>query len=344
MDQKYLQGTLQRLAEVAAQLSSNTAPEYDDLDRFFWTCRSAAGQLYGSGFSRVSSAPQIFLPISSMDPNPFYANTLRRLCLYASPVVFVHSSVIHMEGPSYPEPGDPHRHKHPRELLDLAIEIAKQGDFVSAGRSVVLPSSISYLFDSVWESQLSEDVAPLLQFKWQLQSLLMLGGGFSADTSSFVYKQILLPYFPSVDLKDLRKIASQESEAFTIFSGFIREKLADMTEVDSDARMEELFAEIDEEVARLHLEAKKLSRLKVLRDSEEAVFAVSLVALIATGTEMGQNLAGIFGPLSLLDILRNHIDIQRGRLDLRKSQFYLPLVLQDARTPQPRWGYEITQY
>ena len=266
-----------------------------------------------------------------MDPDPFYMNTLRRLCLYASPVVFVHSSVIYLHGPSYPEPEDLYRHKYPQELLDLAIEVAKQGDFVSAGRSVVLPSSISYLFDSGWESQLDEHVAPLfLRYEGQLQALPMLGGGFDADASPLIYKQILLPYFPSIELKDLTKIASQESEAFTIFSVFIRQKLADIVEADSDVRLEELFAEIDEEVARLHLEAKKLSRLRVLRDSEVAVFAVSLVVLIATGAEMAPNLTGILGPISLLDILRNHIDIQRGRRDLRKGEFYLPLVLRNT--------------
>lgn len=99
----------------------------------------------------------------------------------------------------------------------------------------------------------------------------------------FLLQTIELPYFPA-DLNLIAEIATKETDSFARFMHFLATRIAAIGTTPSIEDLTQIVAEIEDEVAALRTEAKKLSGMRVLRGIEIALFALSIVALVLPPT------------------------------------------------------------
>ena len=147
-----------------------------------------------------------------------------------------------------------------------------------------------------------------------------------------VYKKILLPFYPHLPLEILLSIIDRETDAFERFKFFLRKRITAIAEVKKSIDFTELNDEIDYEVSRLSIEAKKVGKLKILQGFNTGFFSISLLALLIPGMNIPPEISGIVGATSFLSLLKDLHEIQSKKLDLRKSDFYIPFLLHSCNS------------
>jgi hypothetical protein len=351
-----LDDALRDVCDAAGVLvSDGTRASRDDIETFMSLLCSATAKVYGDtrrsghglmGFSDDvyhplfnSSAPPrseyvttasdaALVPVRDAADEAFYAGLVGRLVMYAQPLALVLPEQINWVATSYSGMG---YSSDPAQAMRIARLVHQYRDVVREGRLAVLPTSFDRIFESVSDSDHWFARAPLLQRADAAQPLPLVSADWSADQSLFVYEQVVLPFFPGASVATLAAIAREETEAFTLFAGFLRRRMRELAE-SPEAGLAELRAELDEEVARLRIEARKLAQLRVLRGAEIGLFTVSLAAAIATDLGALQTTAGVLGSVTLLELLKQHATVRREALDLRASEFYVPMILADKAT------------
>jgi hypothetical protein len=146
----------------------------------------------------------------------------------------------------------------------------------------------------------------------------------------FLFKHVLLPYFPGADIVRVAKLRDEETDSFIRFSYYLKRRISEIANATSLERIDSMMEEIEHETAGLRIEARKLRNSRLLQGAEVASFTVSLGALISgSGTVMG--VAGIIGSVTALDFLREWTSRKKAVLDLKKSDFYIPYLLEQER-------------
>jgi hypothetical protein len=261
---------------------------------------------------------------------------LERTTLYADFCALVVSGSLDLSSASYSNQGEVTVWS-PDFADELLMANLLHADLVAEGRCVILPASSRLMWGSVSSEGEFRADAPVHQ---RLESAAFLP--FNArrvdpstrlDDAVVVYKQLVLPHFPGADLHMLAAIAESETEAFKNFNVWLRRALSRMPKLTGEADVRDLLDEMDEQMHRLTDEARRLSRLRSLRDLDVAVFAVSLG--IVTQAPRAANLFGLLGGAGLLDLLRSSVERQGAKRNLRLDGFLVPWLLQPKAEDDP---------
>ncbi|WP_328617214.1 hypothetical protein OHS18_13310 [Amycolatopsis sp. NBC_00355] len=85
--------------------------------------------------------------------------------------------------------------------------------------------------------------------------------------------------------------------------------------------------EIDEGVAKLNLEAARIKKSRLIQRATTSTFPLSLgVATLFPGVTSA-TIVGFVGAYKIIELLREHIEIKKSDISMRKSEFFIPFVL-----------------
>jgi len=202
---------------------------------------------------------------------------------------------------------------------------------VDSGRGIFLPSSFVLHDETAFSSSTNLYQPPFAQsaenFRFIPENPPTAWMGKPPTSDILVYHKLLLPYFPSASLKDLAEIADRETEAFQLFTSYLSRRLRAINGAESRADLEGIIDEINDGVAKLNIDAKKLSRTKFLRGAQVSFFTVSVGALLLHDSQLVKEVAGLIGSMNVLQLLQEVIGQQKESLELRKSEFFIPYLL-----------------
>jgi hypothetical protein len=221
------------------------------------------------------------------------------------------------------------------EYRDLFEYNRRHYSLVSSGRCIFLPRRYTFDFESTSSWSRDDYAAPLMQYAADLTylpgNLPQVTLGRSPYQDLFIYEKFLLPYFPDASLGDIAAISEKETDSFIVFNRYLTKQLARLSDPKSVDEWSDVMEDIRAEVARLKVEARKVARSKVLRNSQIAMFAVTVCAILGLHNASFDDLAGIFGSASLLQLLQTEIQKRNSFDDLRKSEFFIPYLLSSDR-------------
>jgi hypothetical protein len=270
-------------------------------------------------------APQSILPVSSMNELKSIGHLLQKTTLYSNLTV----AVCPYEARYSERIDTPNMARGTN--ADLAKILEANTIFRSLlrqGRCVFLPRSYESETVRTLKAEIRRCKAPMRQHASRL-SPLPLNTSLHTPTPQrdlLLLHTIELPYFPA-DLNLIANIATEYTDSFVRFTHFLATRIAAIGGAPSPDDLARILAEIEDEVATLRTEAKKLSRTRVLSGIEVASFAISIVALILPQTEAFKSLASVTGAATLIQLIRGYVDSRNTALDLEKSPFYIPYVL-----------------
>lgn len=210
----------------------------------------------------------------------------------------------------------------------IVSQLVEHRTLLATGKFAILPRAVRTVYGSVSEETIKEYGAPLVQGPGSAPYLPLNRSRLSPLRDLLVYEEVVLPYFPGARLEDIAKIAEEETEAFLLFTTFLRNRLVEISRADSSQDIRQLVDELRAGAASIALEAKKIQKGNLLRGAQMATFTVSLIAtVIPDVTSAVSDIAGITGAVSLLELLRETVGHQKEQLTLRNSEFYVPYLL-----------------
>lgn len=336
---------LQRhFTELAGNAPARTHGRRNEPDEFFhkwialrWLCHELYDRDLSFPWRDIDDehhvAPETsatLVPVTGAHRPGDHADLLRRLTIYSELVVVVVPGHVSGTNTSYSLPGKIMTDDAERAAAEEIFALNRRhADLVETRRCVFLPSTLALHWGSVSEDISYGYTAPLLS-TGDAGAYCPVNGNRSVfgDPATFLMcKQVVLPYFPDADLLTLARLQDEETDAFTRFMCFLKSRVAALGQTDSERAGRDLLDEIDHGVAGLSLEAEKLARSRVLRGAQVATFAVSLGALLFPATPVVTTVAGVLGSVSALDMLREWQARKNAETELRRSDFYIPLLL-----------------
>jgi hypothetical protein len=149
-------------------------------------------------------------------------------------------------------------------LSDCATINADHSLLLEKHQAVFLPEKIYERHESTWDGKSITYKAP---FEQHAESLSYVPCNTSPMKVVELLGNIQIPYFPDISIEDLITIKLQETDAFPRFQYFLKKKLREFGEGATPNKLRELSEEIESEVHRLNLEAKRLSKLRIMQGS-----------------------------------------------------------------------------
>ena len=269
------------------------------------------------------------LPVpDSYGPNDA-AKLLSYASLYSQQGVFVLPLDIEDGYISYS--GGP-RGRTPDAVLKTMLFNLHYRKAVESGRLVFLPRHTRDWFTSLIDHYDKYTNAPFLQDPQALRfTPVNVGLQSTIDllrrNETVPVAEFLLPYFPAASLEDILRIKDTESDSFALFSSYLGQRLASLSEAQSLADIDDIRAEISAGVARLRIEAKKVSGSRLMRNTEVGLFGLSVVATSSGTSILEHVIAGVIGSASLISLLRTFNEVRDRQLDMRSSEFFVPYLL-----------------
>ncbi len=278
--------------------------------------------------SRINAA---IVPLER-DTNDDLDDFVKFSTLYSDLSIFVLPITIQTTDISYSEQFNSERDTWPD--METLIEYNKRyRDLIRARKGIFLPQEEKRTFITMSDFSISKYVAPFNQRpdKYVFTPLNSKKHVFTGTSyQEFLqYKEIVLPYFRT-DIDSLIKIAQNETESFRKFNHYLSQRLIDISKTGSVEELQSILSDIDYEIANVEIESKKLSKLKVLQGVEVGFLAVSLSIFALADVGLAKQIAGITGSVNLLELVREMVSHQREKIDIKKSDFYLPHLLKKA--------------
>lgn len=146
------------------------------------------------------------------------------------------------------------------------------------------------------------------------------------DRRAIVYKELRLPFFKDVSIETIGKIARNESDSFSLFNSWLTKRVGDLVQSSTDNGFESLLSEIDEGVARISVEAKKIRTLRALQGCELTTFGLSLCALIPSAPAALHGVAAVTGTMTAVELIKEYTERRKQRTNLKANTFYLPYL------------------
>lgn len=270
------------------------------------------------------------IPLDNASPRRLAESLLQKTTLYSKHTAFVLPIHVKLDG------ADLALANHQSlELLERNFELLP---LIRAGRCSVMPQAIETvlvdddrrvhsLTSAPMEQGIQATYAPLNQ-----RTLVE-----KVDHQLLVLQQFILPYFPDIDSDKLATLVTDETESFELFMSWLTRRFAEYANSPEDQNFAELVAEIDEGVARLRVEAASLHRTsRLLRNTSIGTFGISLGALIGASLGLPAGVAapvaGIVGSVNFIEVIKEVAARRKDRLDLRRSEFYIPYLATDDGT------------
>lgn len=282
--------------------------------------------------SKLASDTKVTLVPADINSSEYtHAELLKRASLYSDLVAIMLPFTADNE--RYPEKDrEPVRFTANDRLQDLSTLNASFSALVRDGRCVFLPERLVVdedkdAFGDQGMTVFEKSYDPPLLDGFERWLPLNATERFGDPSDYFVFKHIVIPYFPGLDLTTIGRISTQETDSFTRFNRYLCAKLAELGDAGSASTIDGLFGEIDNEVARVSLEAKKLMKSRFMRGAEIASFSIALAGSMVTDVPMIQGVAAAVGSVTLLEILKERRQARDTRLDLAKEPFYFPYLL-----------------
>ena len=248
--------------------------------------------------------------------------------LYSNIMIFILQFNTYFENVSY-SPGIRGSWFDIEELLNTNY---KYRSFIRENKCIFLPKShitgLHTLKDYVvhkWEAPFQQKIdnsdilLPLNNTKWLYKNEML--------SEYYTYKEILLPYFTNLTVKDIIRISKNESDSFVKFNFFLRKKMGEFEISNSRNETSAIIEEIDYEIANLNIEMQKISKMRMMQGANIAFMSISLGLLATIDSELVKTIAGITGSTNLLGIVKDYLSIKKEKLSLKKSDLYLPFLL-----------------
>jgi hypothetical protein len=202
---------------------------------------------------------------------------------------------------------------------------------VASGKCAFVPRSHQYSAESTSDYSITKYLAPIHQAATHIGALPFNRTALSQAHSGGsqperLIAELTLPSFQGLDLRELARLAENETEAFIKFNHFLSARLEMATQAQTPQILREILAEITYEVANLQVEAKKIAKLRSLQAAQLVLFTLSLSISLSTDMDVLKGIAGVMGSVSFLEVLKAYFGYQQEQLSLRKSDFYLPFL------------------
>jgi hypothetical protein len=210
--------------------------------------------------------------------------------------------------------------------LETIAELNQRfSSLVRAARCVFLPRRIKFQFGSVSEDVLSIYEPPIVGDPFS--PYLPLNTPVIHPSPQFIYRNVVLPYFPEVSLDRLALISSHETDAFVQFTSFLKSQLREIAKSDCERTIDDLMSELEHGAARLNVQARKLAGGRLLRGAQVAAFAIGVGAALSPAGNIVREFAGLVGSVSVIDLLKDMAARRKASLEVQASDFFLPLML-----------------
>jgi hypothetical protein len=262
------------------------------------------------------------VPVDLTD-SEYYTSLLRKTILYADTTILVPPVDVRIENLS-------REGEYRGDIANISHLNASHQDLVRRGACVFLPRTVT----EYWDGSCGDDPAltvyrsPLVQSAGVVNHLPLSAQPVLPGTRDFfIYKHLLLPYFPRASLVDVARISQEETDSFARFNHFLRRRLAEISGCESAARVEDIISEIEDEVAKLRIEAHRVAAGAMKSRFSWGLFSVSLSALLLGGSPVLASISGVLGSVSLFEILKEFVGSRQERVSLTASPFYVPYLL-----------------
>jgi tetrahydromethanopterin S-methyltransferase subunit F len=209
-------------------------------------------------------------------------------------------------------------------------------DLVAQGRCAFVPASSTFQWGSASSDWRHRVKAPLLvqPSNSAYRPLNLRRPAAHLEDALWIYKEIVLPYFPQADLDLVAKVAENESESFRRFNSWLGRSLSRLSAATTTDEIEAVLEEIDEQIDLVSRDARRVSRLRSFRNIDLGVFVIGLGAA-AAAPEGKDLLAGFLGTASFLDLIHNMVESRSARTELRQGTFFVPWLLQKGAGEMP---------
>jgi hypothetical protein len=274
-------------------------------------------------------------------PNSYGPNDAAKLLSYAS--LYSRQGVLvlplDIEDGYISYSGGP-RGRTPDTVLKTMFFNLHYRDVIESGRLVFLPRHTRDWFTSLIDHYDKYTDAPFLQDPQALRfTPVNVGLQSTIDllrrNETVPVAEFLLPYFPAANLEDILRIKDTESDSFALFSSYLGQRLASLSEAQSLTDIDDIQAEIAAGVARLRIEAKMVSGSRLMRNAEIGLFGLSVVAAASGANVMEHIIARVIGSASLISLLRSFNEVRDKRLDMRANEFFVPYLFDTKKDLGP---------
>lgn len=258
-----------------------------------------------------------------------YAELLRKTTLYSDTVIVVLPEVLDGTDTNYSVSGLI-RTQGTTEGLDKIWSLnAQYGELVKDLKCIFLPNRIDYTFDSPSDQYNETLTAPLIQRVTSEYPYLPLShrSVLLDSDEMFLYKHLLLPYFPDADLLTIARLKDDYTDAFVRFTAYLKTRVREMVSAQSTVEMDDIIADIEGEIATLSVVAKKISQTRLMRGVSVATFGLSLGAVMHASNTIATSVAGVVGSVTVIQLLKEFAECRKIVTDLEGSQFYIPYLL-----------------
>ena len=271
------------------------------------------------------------VPVSDATDTAFVTTILERTMLYSGFTALVMPVELSLLYTSYS--ANESIRGFDRTDVDGIIEAnLRHESLVTQGRCAFVPASSTFLWGSASSDWKHRVEAPLLVQPSDCAyfPLNRYRPAARLEDALWVYKRIVLPYLPGVDLEVVASAAENESEAFRRFNSWLGRALSRLSTAAAVDEIDGIFEEIDEQVEVVSRQARRIGQLRSFRNFDIGIFVVSLAAAVQA-PEARELIAGFFGTSSFLDLMRNTVEVRAARQELRQSAFFVPWFLQSRK-------------
>jgi hypothetical protein len=140
-------------------------------------------------------------------------------------------------------------------------------------------------------------------------------------------KPLMLPIFRGVSPETVRRIRRQETDAFHRFYAMLRKNLVKLSKSESAATISEIIADMEEEIAKLELEARKVMRQRYMSEATLALTALSIAGVVCPDLTQLHNVSMIVGGASLFSAMQSIAAHRNAKDTMRQSGYYIPFLL-----------------
>lgn len=137
-------------------------------------------------------------------------------------------------------------------------------------------------------------------------------------------KDLYLPYLKDIKIEELVKIKKNETDAFIRFQHKMDRIISELKDKTNEEKFRHLMEEVDYEIRVLNNEFKKVKNLRSLQRVSAGFFVISIVVFFAGFEDLHKIISLLLGAKSLSSVVEQEQLINRSKLDLRNSDFFIP--------------------
>lgn len=137
-------------------------------------------------------------------------------------------------------------------------------------------------------------------------------------------RNVWLPELKNVPLDVLLKIRANEDDAFTKFQFAIKNLITDTKEIESEAKLLEVFQKVDYEVRAIETKMKQIKKLRSVAAHQAFLGVCAMGLCLALPSEASQIFSSMLGIYGAKEYVSHLLQEPAQIHELKSSDFYVP--------------------